>query len=236
MSEHGTTPLMSASTTPPASGAGPPAPAPSQAPFVARLLIVLFAASYLCVALWLLLDIWVLEQASLRGLLGLGAGATLTPAFLSALHSMIGAVLGAGVLDIVSFHRYVAVKGDFQSRHVWGYFFAPLLAAVLGLIVFALLQSGLLVFAGGAKDDGGDPARLGYLAVGFLAGFGWHEATENIRSIVKRFFASGSEPVARDRPLEPAGAGQPAPAADAEPGAARAPESRTPPVAPPRAP
>lgn len=174
----------------PATQSSPP-PVPPQAPFAVKLLIVVFVVGYICVALWLLLDTWVLDQTNLRRLLGVGPATTLPPVFVSAMHAMLGAVLGAGVLDIVSFHLYVSIKGDFRARHVWGYFVAPLLAAVLGLVVFALLQSGLLVFAGGAKDKADEVARLGYLAVGFLAGFGWYEATESIQRIVKRFFSTG---------------------------------------------
>lgn len=168
----------------------PPAPGP-QAPFLVKLLLVAWIVGYLLATLALLLDVWVLQRVTLLGLLGLPPGAVLSSGFLSALHAMLGAVLGAGVMDIVSFHTYASVKGDFQSRHVWGYVLAPLLAAVLGLVVFALLQSGLLVFAGQAKGEPDELARLGYLAVGFLAGFGWYEATDSIRAIVKRFFNSG---------------------------------------------
>lgn len=185
---------------PPTAAAGEPAapvaaPGP-QAPFLVKLLLVAWIVVYLLAALALLLDIWVLQRQTLLNLLGLPAGAALSSGFLSALHAMLGAVLGAGVMDIVSFHTYASVKGDFQSRHVWGYLLAPLLAAVLGLIVFALLQSGLLVFAGHGKGEPDELARLGYLAVGFLAGFGWYEATSSIRAIVRRFFsgAAGSPP------------------------------------------
>lgn len=173
------------------------APSP-QAPFVVRVIIVLFVLAYMLATLWLLLDAWVFGSMRLRWLLGMNSDAALPPVFLSAFHAMLGAVLGAGALGIVSFHHYTSIKGDFQSRHVWGYFVAPVLAAVLGLVVFALLQSGLLVFAGGGSADKADDlARLGYLAVGFLAGFGWYEATQAIQRIVKRFFSSdetGSNP------------------------------------------
>lgn len=188
-----------------------PAPAPApvvsppgpQAHFLAKLAIVAYVAGYLLWALWLLLDIWVLGQSHLHQWLHLPPEAKLSSVFLSALHAMLGALLGAGVMDIVSFHTYASVKGDFQARHVWGYFVAPLLASVLGLVVFALLQSGLLVFAGTAKGEADDLARLGYLAVGFLSGFGWYEATESIRGIVKRFF-SGTATAKAPAPPPPA--------------------------------
>ena len=164
----------------------PPSP---QAPFVVRVIIVLFVLGYMLATLWLLLDAWVFGSMRLRWLLGMNSDAALPPVFLSAFHAMLGAVLGAGALGIVSFHHYASIKGDFQSRHVWGYFVAPVLASVLGLVVFALLQSGLLA-GGGSADKADDLARLGYLAVGFLAGFGWYEATQAIQRIVKRFFSS----------------------------------------------
>lgn len=180
-----------------------PSPPPPQARFAAKFAIVVYIVVYLGFTLWLLLDIWVLEQANLHRLLGLPRDKTLPPFFLSALHAMLGAMLGAGVMDIVNFHTYASVKGDFQARHVWGYFVAPLLAAVLGLIVFALLQSGLMVFAGASKGEPDDLARLGFLAVGFLAGFGWYEATESIRAIVVRFFSGGRAADAAARPPAP---------------------------------
>ena len=178
----------------------PASPGP-QASFAVRVIIVAFVLGYMLGALWLLLDAWVFASMRLRWLLGMQSDAVLPPVFLSAFHAMLGAVLGAGALGIVSFHHYASIKGDFQARHVWGYFVAPVLASVLGLVVFALLQSGLLVFAGGgAADKADDLARLGYLAVGFLAGFGWYEATQSIQRLVKRFFSSDGAAEKEPRP------------------------------------
>ena len=220
MAEPTTNPSPALAATPPAAPAAAPA-APTAAPtpvtpppgpqahFIVKLAIIGFVTLYIGAAMWLLLDVWVLDAKNLHAVLGLEMSVKLPPVFISALHAMLGAVLGAGVMDIVSFHNYNSVKGDFQSRHVWGYFVAPMLAAVLGLITFALLQSGLLVFAGGPKGNPDDLARLGYLAVGFLAGFGWYEAVESIRGIVKRFFGA--------KPATPAPAPPPSAAAPAAP-------------------
>lgn len=165
-----------------------------QAPFLIRLLIILYALSYMGIAMYMVVDSWVLGQGTLKRVLGLPMDHVLPPIFVSAVFAVLGAVLGAGALDIVSFHRYVSVKRDFQSPHVWGYFCGPWLAAVLGLVVFALLQSGLLVFSGSKSPESqSDVSNLGYLAVGFLSGFGWLQATERIREIVSRFFAPGSK-------------------------------------------
>jgi hypothetical protein len=205
--------------------AGVAAPAP-QAPLVMKLLIILFTLSYMTAAMYLVVDCWVLGQTTLKAALGLPADHLLPEIFVSAVFAVLGAVLGAGALDLVSFHRYVAVKRDFQAPHVWGYFFAPWLAAVLGLIVFALVRSGLLVFGGGPSGESpSDVSNLGYLAVGFLSGFGWFQATERIREIVSGFFRSGQNTAqAARRPPQPAtgaGAGEDKLASPSEPGEAR---------------
>jgi len=167
-----------------------PAPVP-QAPFIVRLIIMTFVLAYISGALFLIVDLWIHEHGMLSKLMGLSKDESLPALFISGMHAVLGAVLGAGVLDIVSFHKYVAVRRDFQLPHVWGYFFAPWLAAVLGLIVFALLQSGLLIFTGGGEEARSkEVANLGFLAIGFLSGFGWFEALGKIRALVKRFFST----------------------------------------------
>ncbi len=178
-----------------------------QVPFAVKLLIVAFALSYITVAFYLVVDCWVHEQKTLKHLLGLPAEQILSPIFMFAVYAVLGSILGAGALDIVSFHRYVAVKRDFQQPHVWGYFVAPWLAAVLGLIVFALLQTGLLVFSGGASSSSNsEVSQLGYLTVGFLAGFGWYQAIQKIREVVTRFFASSPQESKQDNlPATPVG-------------------------------
>ena len=162
-----------------------------QAPFWIKLAIVVYALAYITMAMYLLVDCWVGDKIHLKHLLDIPSSHELPVLFVSAVYAAIGSILGAGTLDIVSFHKYVAVKQDFQKSHVWGYFVGPWLAVVLGVMVFALLQTGLLVFAGTrTADSPSDVANLGYLAIGFLSGFGWLEATERVREIVSRFFVS----------------------------------------------
>ncbi len=69
-----------------------------------------------------------------------------------------------------------------------------MLGGVLGLITFALLQTGLLVFASASQAEQSTFAsNLGFLAVGFLSGFGWYAATQRIERLVNRFFAGGED-------------------------------------------
>lgn len=108
-------------------------------------------------------------------------------------HSLIGGVLGAGVLGMVSFYKYVSMERSFELSHGWGYLFAPILGGVLGLITFALVQSGLLVFSGSIQDaDRNFVSNMAFLAIGFLSGFGWYPATLKIQSLVNKFFLSES--------------------------------------------
>ena len=161
-------------------------------PFSVKIFIIAFTLLYVSSVFYLVVDCWVHEQATLKGLIGLKAENPLPPNFLSAIYAILGSILGAGALGLVSFHRHVSVKQDFQAPHVWGYFVAPWLAAILGLVVFALLQTGLLVFSGGTSASGQNTeiTYLGYLMVGFLSGFGWVQAVEKIREVVQRFFAA----------------------------------------------
>lgn len=175
--------------------------------FAIKFIIVAFSLLYVSFILYLVVDSWVHEQAALKRFLGVPVETPFPPGFLSAVYAVLGSVLGAGVLGIVSFHRHVSIQQDFQTPHVWGYFVAPWLAAVLGLIVFALLQTGLLVFSGGGSSGpDSEISHMGYLAVGFLSGFGWVQAVEKIREVVKRFFAASP---AQTRPSQepPAPAG-----------------------------
>ena len=164
---------------------------PEQASTFCRIAVVLFTLSYITFALWLLVDLWVRDKSFVTTLLSLNKE-SLDVMFVMALYSVIGALLGSGVLDLVSFHKYAAVENDFRLTHVPGYIYGPWLAATVGLIIFCLLQSGLFVFSGGGpslKMEETPVSKMAYISVGFLAGFGWMNAVEKIREIVSRFFA-----------------------------------------------
>jgi hypothetical protein len=138
---------------------------------------------------------------------------------------VLGAVLGAGVLDLVSFYHYVSERNDFQTRHCWGYFFGPVMAAAISIVIYALLRSGILVFAGGGNQADMQIANYGYLAVGFLSGFGWYDAVQSIRATIKRFFASGAnsdEQPQQPKPVDATPADGGTPPVEADEAAARA--------------
>ncbi|MCP5047278.1 MAG: hypothetical protein GY940_08905 [bacterium] len=164
-----------------------------QAHFAVKLLVFLFTLGYLSASMYLVIDCWVNQYQLLRFLLGIPGTTNLPPLFISGIYAILGSILGTGVLDIVSFHKYVAVLKDFKSSHVWGYFFAPLLSSILGLVVFALFQSGLLILAGSGNNSPSEVSNLGFLAIGFLSGFGWYEVIKRIRQLVKRLFSESTD-------------------------------------------
>ena len=72
---------------------------------------------------------------------------------------------------------------------MWGYFFSPFVSAILGIIVFALLKSGILIFAGGISADKiSETSRLGFLAIGFITGFGWYQFIKKLQGLVSKAF------------------------------------------------
>ena len=159
------------------------------------IVLILFSLSYLTFSLWLLMDLWVRDKEFVVYLLSIKKevlSENLT--FVMALYTITGALLGNAVLDLVSYHKYWAIKRDFQRSHIPGYFYGPWLAGTIGLIIFCLLQSGLFVFSGGAAQnlDIQETAvsRMAYISVGFLSGFGWMNAVQKIQEVVSRFFST----------------------------------------------
>ena len=158
-----------------------------------RLMLAFWMLAYTSLVFYVLADTWFCEHRLLCKWFSISNCSELPPIVASASYAVLGGMLGAAVLGLTSFHKYVSVEQTFHPAHSWGYVFSPWLGGVLGLIVFALLQSGLLVFSGGATPDDSYPvANLGFLAIGFLSGFGWYDATQRIGKLVKRFFAESA--------------------------------------------
>lgn len=153
-------------------------------------IVVLFSLSYLTFSLWLLIDLWARDKSFITHVLSIKKE-NLDVTFLMALYTTVGALVGSGTLDLVSYHKYVGVNRNFQRSHIPGYFFGPWLAGTVGLIVFCLLQSGLFIFSGSQNVAVQETtvSKMAYISVGFLSGFGWMSAIEKIREIVTRFFA-----------------------------------------------
>lgn len=102
--------------------------------------------------------------------------------------SVAGGGPGGATCSILALHRHVSVRKDFSPVDAWGFLLSALVAMAPGGIVFALLQDGLLVFASGAGPSDSEVAQMGYLGLGFLAGFGWNSVTEKLRQSINQLF------------------------------------------------
>ncbi len=148
--------------------------------FVVPAYIVIYTTS----AIWLLIDGWVNQFSSISGLWSVEA---LPQHVQSLFFTMLGALLGCAILGITSFHRYMAIEKTFDGDHLWGFFLAPILAIIVGLLIFALLQSGLVVLTNQAVSaETVNPtvtATLGYLAIGGIAGYNWDVFVKKLQEL-----------------------------------------------------
>lgn len=165
----------------------------------------MYMTSYTLLAIWFLLNTWFGDRLVLR-IVGLTRPdeSSLSDSLISCSFCFSGALMGCGAFGIISFHKYVAVTRSFATPHVWGYYLAPFLAGTLGIVVYALLRTGLLVFAGNATSGTAHPVsesgHLAYLVAGFLGGFGWFELLMRLRRMVFRVVRDPDRGIAEDQP------------------------------------
>ncbi|WP_205472609.1 hypothetical protein [Agarivorans sp. Alg241-V36] len=142
--------------------------------FIAPFYIVI----YTFLAIWLLIDGWVNGFSSIYWMWSIDAEGFVFPELVyNLLFTMIGSLLGCAVLGITSFHRYKAIHKTFDGDHLWGFILAPVLALNVGLLTFAILQSGLVVLTHQSyttePNSMDTKATLGYLAIGGISGYNW---------------------------------------------------------------
>jgi len=124
--------------------------------------------------IWLIFDGLANRFSSLFFLWGISVDVGFpTPIYLL-LFTALGAILGGAILNIISFHKYFSVEKSFDIEYFWGFFFTPILSAIVGIVVFALVQGGLLVLNGSL--DNASPSinsALGFSAIGCISGYNW---------------------------------------------------------------
>lgn len=154
-----------------------------QSPYTFVVPAYIFA--YTIAAIWLLIYGWI-DKFSVISCLW-GGDITFPPHVQSLFFTMIGAVLGCSILGITSFHRYVAIEKSFDCDHMWGFLLAPLLSVVVGLLIFALLQSGLVVLTSqttsSALNELSVTSTFGYLAIGGVAGYNWDVFVKKLQEL-----------------------------------------------------
>ncbi|MFW1318539.1 hypothetical protein ACEV70_00630 [Vibrio parahaemolyticus] len=147
--------------------------------------IPLYIFVYVAIATWLLFDGWITNFSSLQSIWSVPEGVLSLPSHvIFSIYTIIGAILGSGLLGIISFHRYIAIEKSFDDDHAWGFLFAPLLAAIVGILMFAIIQSGLIVLSGQMSTaDNESNASLGYLAIGAITGYNWDVFVQKMQEL-----------------------------------------------------
>jgi hypothetical protein len=157
-------------------------------------LVPLYTLVYSIFAIWLLIDGWLTGFSSILNLWNLDEEFKVPAQVPFLFFTIVGALLGSAILSITSFHRHYAINYSFNSRHIWGFFFAPLLATLVGCLVFAIVQSGLLVLTGDIANES-DPIRatLGYVAIGGVAGYNWDVFVTKLENLSQDLFSSSNQ-------------------------------------------
>lgn len=91
-----------------------------------------------------------------------------------AIFTTFGAILGGATLGITSLHKYAAVNKKLDIDHLWGYLMAPILSVIIGILIFCLLYSGLIILTGGSNPDTEkNSVKIGYLCMGAICSYNW---------------------------------------------------------------
>lgn len=162
------------------------------APFEVRFVLVLYLLAIGFFFLYLLFDTWSGDLDIPRAVFQLPESFLDSSLFQSFMMAASGGGLGGVIYSLLAFHRHVSVRRDFGSAYAWGFFLSPWIAMILGQVVFALVQGGILVFATGTPSADA-LAEMGYFGFGFLAGFGWNSVTEKLRELINQLFGGSPD-------------------------------------------
>lgn len=98
--------------------------------------------------------------------------------------------IGGTTYSIYGLYKHTA-KGDFDSNYRYWYLFRSLLGALLGMMVYFLIQGGLFAFA---QDPSKDAFQTKALLVGtaFLAGFSTNQFIDKLKELSQALWGAGS--------------------------------------------
>ncbi|MBN3344962.1 hypothetical protein H5A44_21390 [Pectobacterium brasiliense] len=137
-------------------------------------LIFIYIMSYTLFSIKYLFFSWAGDYAFLNNLIHPTGSFVASDEIKLAVFTIIGALFGGATLGITSLHRYSAVTKTLDIDHLWGYLMAPVLSIVIGILIFCLLYSGLMVLNGGASINSGQASvRIGYLSLGAICSYNW---------------------------------------------------------------
>lgn len=157
-------------------------------------LIIMYITAYSGFSIWLLFDGWINNFSALHYLWRVESGFELPDYVQLALTTSLGAVLGGAILSVVSFHRYVAIEKSFEPEHGWGFLVMPLLSIIIGLVVYSLVQGGLLILSGSITEENSPKsAHLGFTAIGCISGYNWDKVASQLQKLSNKVFGGNSD-------------------------------------------
>jgi cyanate permease len=156
--------------------------------------LTIYISVYSVAAIWLLLDGWLTNFSSVLNLSNNESHSVLENEITFIVFTCIGALLGSALLNIVSFHRYVAIEKNFDKDHMFGFIFSPLLAIIVGILTYCIIHSGIFILSGNQTADSDSiSASLGHVAIGSVAGYNWDVFVKKVQSLSAQLFKSDSE-------------------------------------------
>lgn len=136
--------------------------------------------------MWVLFDGFINDFSSLNWLWGSEKQFSILVSLI--LFTIFGSILGGAVLSITSFHKYFAVQKIFDSAHIWGFLFTPILSSIVGLTVFSLVNSSLLILGGSFNREDTVTSALGFTAIGCISGYNWDVVIWKLQQLSKSVF------------------------------------------------
>lgn len=147
-----------------------------------------FFIFYTLASVWLLIDGWITNFSSLHFIWSLTEEqGQFKPIIINLLFTIVGSLLGCAILGITSFHKYKAIYKPFDKDHIYGFYLAPVLAIAIGVLLYCLLNTGLLVLATELTPKNSFTSSLGYIAIGSIGGFNWQVFVKKLEELSDNF-------------------------------------------------
>ena len=147
-------------------------------------LYLLFSLGFLS---WMLFDFW-LGESTILDWLGYEGDRLDSALFSLFAYTVLGGGLGgsiSGLRGLINFH---SEQGSFGRRFIWKYLSLPWLGAVLALLIYVLLRTGIGALSGGVTVDGNSLSTFSAFGIGGLAGYGSHQVFVWLDARVNRIF------------------------------------------------
>lgn len=154
--------------------------------FILSFVIFIYIMVYTLLTIKFLFLSWSNDFSFLDSLLRFKNSFTVNEEIKLAIFTIIGAILGGSTLGITSLHKYTAVTKKLDVDHIWGYFMAPILSVIIGVLIFCFLYSGLMVLTGGVELDAEkNSVKIGYLSMGAICSYNWDVFIKKLQKLSK---------------------------------------------------